>query len=68
MHPDGRNGRDQLACETTLPECLGPHIGPLRMVRVPVQEQHAQGVEMAQEALAVRARLIPVAQDVAWYP
>ena len=68
MHSDGRYGRDQLAFETTFPECLGPHIGPLGMVRVPVQEQHAQGVEMAQEALAVRARLIPVAQDVARYP
>ncbi len=68
MHSEGRYGRDQLAVEATLPECLSPHIRPLRMVRVPVQEQHAQGVEMAQKALPVRAGLIPVAQDVARYP
>src|SRR6266581_5279452 len=64
MHSEGRYGRDQLACETSFPERLSPHIGPLGMVRVAVQEQHAQGIEMAQKALAVRAGLVPVAQDV----
>src|SRR5436305_14775156 len=68
MHSEGRYGRDQLACETTLPECLGPHVGPFGVFCVPVQEQYAQGVEMSQEALAVRAGLIPVTQDVARYP
>ncbi len=60
-HPEGRYGSDQLAFETTLPECLGPHVGPFGVFCVPVQEQYAQGVEMSQEALAVRAGFIPVA-------
>src|SRR6266480_27705 len=67
-HPNGRHGRDQFAFETSFPECHSPHIGPLRMVHVPVQEQYTQGIEVPQEALLVWARLIPVAQDVSWYP
>src|SRR5260221_2643682 len=67
-HPDGRKGRDQVIGKTALPEGLGPHLTPLGMFRVVVQEQHAQSVQMSQEALPVRAGLIPVAQDVARYP
>ena len=67
-HPDGRKGRDQVTGETALPERFSPHLTPLGMFRVVVQEQHAQRVEMSQEALPVWAGLIPVAQDVARHP
>jgi len=67
-HPNGRKGRDQVTFEPVLLERLGPLLRPLGMFRVVVQEQHAQRVEMSQEALLVGAGLIPVAQDVARHP
>src|SRR5260370_13745965 len=67
-HPAGRKWRDQIGSKTALPERLGPLLRPLRMFRVPVQEQHAQRVEVSQEALPVGAGLVPLAQDVAWDP
>src|SRR5258708_25166284 len=67
-HPVGRKWRDQIGSKTALPERLGPPLRPLRVLVVPVQEQHAQRVEVPQEALPVGAGLVPVAQDVAWHP
>src|SRR2546428_5015115 len=52
-HPNGNERRDQAAFETAFPQCLGPRIGQLWVFRMAMQEQHAQGVEMAQEALPV---------------
>src|SRR6266567_4683136 len=67
-HPDGGKGCDQVGSKTALPERLGPLYWPLGMLRVPVQEQHAQGIEVSQEALTVRSAFVPVAQDVARHP
>src|SRR5258708_36369457 len=68
MHPDSCKRRDQIGSKTALPERLGPLLRPLRVLVVPVQKEHAQRVEVPQEALPVGTGLIPVAQDVAWHP
>ena len=58
-HADGGQRCDQVGSQAALPEGLGPLHRPLGMLRMPVQEQHPQGVEVTQKALPVADRTRP---------